>query len=105
MSLEPIVSNERAVLSAFTDLVQLVNHPGDIVTWRHFAMTPLAGVKYPDGVPEANEISLEFAKLFANNGISKTFKELRSLVVNSMPEQWSKELDMAFEEMIKEDFT
>lgn len=97
-----MVSNERAVLSGFTDLLHLVDHPGDIVTWRHFQMTPLAAAMYPDGVPDACDISIEFSKLFAEKGIHRTFVELKDLAVDSLLGQWSAELDRTFEEMVNQ---
>ena len=92
---------DTPALSAFLDLVQLADHPGDMLTYRHFLMTPLAKAKYPDGAPEAKVISEEFARAFTERGLSRTFRELRSLFPNDPNEAWNVATEARFTELIR----
>lgn len=63
-------------LSGFLDLVQLADHPGDMVAWRHFALTALGRALYADGIPDAKEISCEMCALFASRGLAGGFRQI-----------------------------
>lgn len=91
----------RVVFSAFFDFLALADHPGDVVSWRHFAMTPLAAAMYPDGVPTACEISLEASKLFAENGIAGTFVKMRRCLQSSFPDAWDEKIEQSFAKIIE----
>ena len=69
---------DTPALSGFLDLLQLADHPGDALTYRHFRLTPLAAAKYPDGVPPAAEISREMSLSFTTRGIVRTLRALRA---------------------------
>ena len=81
----PAASADRwhPAFGGFLDLVALADHPGDRQTYRHFATTPLASAKYPDGVPSAREVSTWAAYEFAESGLAGAFRALRGLLPSS----------------------
>lgn len=80
---------DTIALSGFLDLLQLADHPGDKLTYRHFLLTPLAKAKYPNGVPEAAEVSAEMSALLTSRGLVRTLRRLRSLLPEEPTEAWS----------------
>ena len=92
---------DTPALSGFLDLVQLADHPGDALTYRHFVLTPLASAKYPDGAPAASAISCEMARAFTTRGLVRTFRELRALLPAEPEAAWSKFTEERFTEMLR----
>ena len=92
---------DTSALSAFLDLVQLADHPADMMTYRHFCMTRLARVKYPEGVPSAAAISSEMSALFSVRGLVRTFRELRAFLPEDPSEAWSEFTEERFTEMLR----
>ncbi len=92
---------DTPALSGFLDLLQLADHPGDALTYRHFKLTPLAAAKYPDGVPAATEVSREFALLFTTRGIVRTLRELRACLPSDPAEAWSRFTEERFTDMLR----
>ena len=92
---------DTPALSGFLDLVQLADHPGDMLAYRHFRMTPLAAAKYPDGVPSAAAISAEFATALTTRGLVRTFRELRALLPDEPEAAWSRFTEERFTDMLR----
>jgi ATP-dependent exoDNAse (exonuclease V) beta subunit len=92
---------DTPVLMPFLDLLQLADHPGDQVAYRHFTMTRLCRAKYPREIPPALEISREMSGSFTAKGIVRTFRELRSLLAESSDEAWSRFSEMRFTDMLR----
>ena len=87
-------------LSAFIDLVRLADHPGDVLSYRHFRMTPLAAAKYPSGIPPVADVSTEMAALFASRGLAGGLRLLRALLPSDPAEAWSEFTECRFSEMV-----
>ena len=92
---------DTPALSGFLDLVQLADHPGDAVVYRHFLMTPLAAAMHPDGVPPAEELSLEMARAFTTRGLARTLRELRAQLPASPAEAWSEFTETRFTDLLR----
>ena len=92
---------DTVALSGFLDLVQLAEHPGDMLAWRHFKMTELARRKYPAGVPEAAEVSRDMSLLFTVRGLARALRELRALLPEDPSEAWSEFTESRFIEMLR----
>ena len=92
---------DTPALTPFLDLMQLADHPGDMLTYRHFAMTALCRAKYPQGAPDAGQISREMALAFAARGIVRTLRELRALLAESPEEAWSDFTEARFTDMLR----
>ena len=92
---------DTPALAGFLDLVQLADHPGDAVTYRHFRLTPLAAAKYPDGVPGAAEVSREMSLAFTTRGLVRTFRELRALLPADPAAAWSVFTEERFTELLR----
>ncbi len=88
-------------LSGFLDLLHLSDHPGDMMVYRHFKMTPLCQAKYPKGVPSIDEVSREMALNFTTRGIVRTLRELRALLPTSPQEAWDLYTEERFADMLK----
>ena len=92
---------DTPALSGFLDLMQLADHPGDAVAYRHFRMTPLAAAKYPDGVPSAAEVSREMALSFTTRGMVRTLRALRELLPADSDQAWSQFTEGRFTDMLR----
>ena len=92
---------DTPALSGFLDLVQLSEHPGDMLSYRHFMMTPLAAAKYPSSVPSPEEISMEMSRAFTERGLVRTFRDLRGLFPESASEAWSEFTEERFTAMLR----
>ena len=92
---------DTPALSGFLDLVQLADHPGDRLAYRHFQMTPLAAAKYPNGVPDAAAISREMATSFTTRGLVRTFRELRDKLPADPAAAWSAFTEERFTDMLR----
>ena len=92
---------DTPALSGFLDLLQLADHPGDALTYRHFCMTPLAAAKYPYGVPSAAEISREMSFSFAERGVVRTLRALRALLPSDPETAWSRFTEERFTDMLR----
>lgn len=89
-----------SALSAFLDPVQLADHPGDRLSYRHFAMTRLAGAKYPGGIPTAEEISAEFSAAISRNGLVGTLHSLRAMLPEDPSAAWNEGTERCFRRML-----
>ena len=92
---------DTPALTPFLDLMQLADHPGDMLAYRHFAMTELCRAKYPGGVPGPAEISCEMAESFTQRGIVRTLRELRSHLAEAPGEAWSEFTESRFTDMLR----
>ena len=92
---------DTPALAGFLDLVQLADHPGDQLTYRHFRMTPLAAAKYPGGVPSATEVSREMADAFTRRGLVRTLRELRATLPEDSVQAWSRFTEERFTELLR----
>ena len=92
---------DTTALSGFLDLVQLADHPGDAVTYRHFCLTSLAAAKYPDGVPGAAEVSREMSQAFMARGLVRTLRELRALLPADPAAAWSDFTEERFTDLLR----
>ena len=92
---------DTPALAGFLDLVQLADHPGDMLTYRHFLLTPLATAKYPDGAPPPAKVSQEFAEAFTTRGLVRVFRELRALFPADPAEAWNRATEDRFTDMVR----
>ena len=92
---------DTPALAAFVDTLALADHPGDRQAYEHFRRSPLAKAKYGEAVPEAAEISGEFALAFATKGIVRTFRELRACLPEDPSEAWSAFTEARFTDMLR----
>jgi ATP-dependent helicase/nuclease subunit A len=92
---------DTTALTGFLDLVQLADHPGDAVTYRHFRLTALAAAKYPDGVPDATVVSREMAQAFTTRGLVRTLRELRALLPAEPAAAWSVFTEERFTDLLR----
>ncbi len=90
-----------SALSGFLDLVQLADHPADALAYRHFLLTPLARERYRDGVPSQGALSLEMAKAFAERGLVRTFRELRSALAKDPAQAWDAFTEARYTDMLR----
>ena len=104
-------------LAGFLDLVQLAEHPGDLLTYRHFLKTPLAELvgsgqeaasPVGGGLPlrvdiarEAGELSRRLALAFTQRGIVRVFRELRAKLPADPEAAWSRYTEERFTDMLK----
>ena len=92
---------DTPALLAFVDTLYLADHPGDKQAYEHFRRSPLARAKYGEKVPEAAEISGEFALSFATKGLVRTFRELRACLPEDPSEAWSVFTENRFTDMLR----
>ena len=92
---------DTPALLAFVDTLYLADHPGDRQAYEHFRRSPLARAKYGEKVPEAAEISGEFALAFATKGLVRTFRELRAHLPEDPSEAWSAFTEDRFTDMLR----
>ena len=92
---------DTPALSGFLDLVQLADHPGDVLAYRHFQLTPLAAAKYPDGVPDAAELSREMSLSLTTRGMVRTLRALRALLPDDSDLAWSRFTEGRFTDMLR----
>ena len=92
---------DTTALSGFLDLVQLADHPGDAVVYRHFRMTALAAALWPDGVPEASALSREMAKAFTTRGLVRILRELRARLPADPDVAWSRFTEERFTDLLR----
>ena len=92
---------DTPALAGFLDLVQLADHPGDALTYRHFRMTPLAAAKWPQGVPDAAEVSREMARAFTARGLVRTLRELRACLPAAPERAWSRFTEERFTDLLR----
>ena len=92
---------DTPALSGFLDLVQLADHPGDAMAYRHFRMTPLAAAKWPQGVPDATEVSREMALAFTTRGLVRTLRELRACLPAEPERAWGRFTEERFTDLLR----
>ena len=92
---------DTPALLAFVDTLYLADHPGDKQAYEHFRRSPLARAKYGEKIPEAAEISGEFALAFATKGLVRTFRELRACLPEEPSEAWSAFTEDRFTDMLR----
>ena len=92
---------DTPALSGFLDLVQLADHPGDAMAYRHFRMTPLAAAKWPDGLPDATVLSREMAHAFTTRGLVRTLRELRAGLPSDPEKAWSRFTEERFTDLLR----
>ncbi|MBR2940318.1 MAG: UvrD-helicase domain-containing protein [Kiritimatiellae bacterium] len=92
---------DTPALLAFVDTLYLADHPGDRRAYEHFRRSPLAKAKYGERIPEAAEISGEFALAFATKGLVRTFRELRACLPEDPAEAWSAFTEDRFTDMLR----
>ena len=92
---------DTPALAGFLDLVQLADHPGDALTYRHFRMTPLAAAKWPQGVPDAPEVSRAMAHAFTTRGLVRTLRELRACLPAASGQAWSRFTEERFTDLLR----
>ncbi len=87
--------------AGFLDLVQLADHPGDAAAYRHFTMTPLAAVLYPQGVPPPQDVACEMARTLAAQGLVRTLRALRARLPSDPVEAWSPFTEASFADLLR----
>jgi len=92
---------DTPALRGFLDLVAMADHPGDAQSYRHFATTPLAAAKFPEGVPSAQELSAWAASEFTSRGLVRTFRALRALLPERPEMAWSEFTEARFTDMLR----
>ena len=94
-------SFETTALGGFLDLVELADHPGALMTWRHFLLTKLAAALYGGRRPQPDEISREFSRAFTTKGLVRTFRELREAIRRSQLPDWGEYVESQYVSMLK----
>lgn len=92
---------DTPALAPFLDLVQLADHPGDEMAWRHFRLTPLAVALYPDGLPKAAVISREMSLAFTTQGLVRTLRDLRAKLPEDPEIAWNAFTEARFTDMLR----
>ena len=92
---------DTPALAPFLDLVQLADHPGDEMAWRHFRLTPLAAALYPDGLPKAAAISREMSLAFTTQGLVRTLRNLRAKLPEDPEVAWNAFSEARFTDMLR----
>ena len=92
---------DTVALAPFLDLVQLSEHPGDMLVYRHFSMSALARAKYPAGVPSPAEVSREMTGAFTTKGLVRTLRDLRALLPEDPEIAWSRFTETRFVDMLR----
>ncbi|MBR2837230.1 MAG: UvrD-helicase domain-containing protein, partial [Kiritimatiellae bacterium] len=92
---------DTPALGGFLDLVALADHPGDSRAYAHFATTPLARAKFPDGVPAAEELSVAAAHAFTSRGLVRVFRELRAALPDDPAAAWSAFTEARFTDLLR----
>ncbi|MBO4447867.1 MAG: UvrD-helicase domain-containing protein [Kiritimatiellae bacterium] len=94
-------SCETTALGGFLDLVELADHPGATMTWRHFMLTNVAKAAYGDRLPQPDEVSRDFSRAFTEKGLVRTFRELREAIRASMLPDWGEYVESQYVGMLK----
>ena len=92
---------DTPALRAFTDLIKLAEHPGDVFAWTHFRLSPLCRAWYGETPPDAAAVSAEFARHFTRKGIVRTFLALREKLPAAPTEAWSAFTEARFTDMLR----
>ena len=92
---------DTPALRAFTDLVKLAEHPGDVYAWTHFRLSPLAKAWYGGTLPEAETVAAEFARHFTRKGLVRTFQALRGKLPADPERAWSAFTEARFTDMLR----
>lgn len=92
---------DTPALSGFLDLIALAEHPGDMLTYRHFAMTPLAKAKWPNGLPPIATLSREIAESLTTIGLVRTLRELRAVLPERSEDAWSHFTEERYTDMLR----
>jgi ATP-dependent exoDNAse (exonuclease V) beta subunit len=92
---------DTPALQGFVDLVRLADHPGYQQAYRHFASTPVAAAMYPDGVPDASEVSRLAAQAFTAKGLVRAFRDIRALLPEDPSVAWSEFTEERFTDMLR----
>ena len=79
---------ETAAMAGFLDLVELADHPGDRLAWRHVKLTPLAAAV---DCADMTALAVAMARLFGECGLRGGFAELRARLPESVG--WSDALE------------
>lgn len=82
--------------SGFLDYLRLADHPGDAVTYRHFATTAIARALFPDGVPAIGATAIAAAELFAKRGLTGGLRQMREALPADPAQAWSADLERLF---------
>lgn len=92
---------DTPALSGFLDLLELADHPGDALAYRHFRLTPLAAALYPSGVPDAGALSSEMALRLTTKGLVRTLRDLRAALPADPSAAWSVFTEERFTEIVR----
>jgi hypothetical protein len=81
--------------------MQLADHPGDELAYRHFRLTELCRAMYPQGAPAAADVSREMAAAFTARGIVRTLRHLRGFLDENPEIAWSVFTEDRFTDMLR----
>ena len=88
------------VLSAMVDLVRLAEHAGDEFAYAHVKYSPIAEAMFPDGIPDAAELSALLLADFTRMGMVRKFREVRE-ALKTVPGTWNAFAESSFGDFIK----
>lgn len=88
------------VLVAMAELVKLAEHSNDEFSYSHIKYSPIGKALYPDGLPDANELSAQLLEDFTRTGMVRKFREIRE-ALKSIPDTWNDFTESRFEDFIK----
>ncbi|MBR3923241.1 MAG: hypothetical protein IKJ45_09010, partial [Kiritimatiellae bacterium] len=91
---------DSPVLSAFTMLVKLAEHPDDEYAYACIRHSPLAEVMYPNGMPSPAEASAGLLADFTRLGMVRKFREVRE-ALKKVPDSWNDFTEARFADLIK----
>ncbi|MBO5940120.1 MAG: UvrD-helicase domain-containing protein [Kiritimatiellae bacterium] len=92
--------SDSPVLAAMTELVKLAEHSNDAFSYSHIKYSPIGKALYPDGLPEADELSAQLLEDFTRAGMVRKFREVRE-ALKSIPDTWNDFTESRFEDFIK----
>lgn len=92
--------SDTPVLSVMMDLVKLAEHPNDKFAYAHIKYSPVGKAMYPNGVPDAAELSASLLRDFTKIGMVRKFRDVRELL-KTVPDSWNDFVESRFEDFIK----
>jgi ATP-dependent exoDNAse (exonuclease V) beta subunit len=92
--------SDTPILSAMMNLLKLAEHPNDKFAYAHIKHSPVGEAMYPNGVPNASELSASLLKDFTKLGMVRKFRDVRE-ALKSIPNSWNDFIESRFEDFIK----
>ena len=79
---------DSPVLTVFSMLVKLAEHPGDKMAYAAIRHSPLVDALYPEGIPAPEVLSARLLADFTRRGVVRTFRDVRE-ALKMVPDAWN----------------